>query len=111
MAPDAVPTLVGNAVAQSSNGHLPAWMSARSRLLEYLPGVFSEGHESEFLGRYLMIFETIFDSVDITISQLPDRFDPATAPESFLPWLATWVGLMMDDGWPVERQRAVSTLR
>lgn len=91
----------------NGRGYLPEWMSARSRLLDLLPGIYSEGHEAEFLGRYLMVFETIFDSVDATISQLPEWFAPATAPEEFLPWLASWIGLVLDDGWPLDRRRAV----
>jgi phage tail-like protein len=82
-------------------------MERRSRLLRYLPGLSSEGEESSFLGRYLLIFETILDSVDSTISQLPAYFAPDTAPDDFLPWLASWVGLVIDEGWPAERRRAV----
>jgi len=82
-------------------------MEQRSKLLQYLPGLFSEGEESSFLGRYLLIFETILDSVDLTISHLPSYFAADTAPEEFLSWLASWVGLVLDDGWPVERRRAV----
>jgi phage tail-like protein len=88
-------------------GYTPAWMEERSTLLRYLPGIFSEGEETSFLGRYLLIFETILNSVDLTISHLPAYFSADTAPEEFLPWLASWVGLVIDDGWPVERRRAV----
>lgn len=79
----------------------------RSRLLDLLPAVFGAGHDGDFLGRYLLIFETILDQYDQLIAGLPERFDPSVAPESFLPWLASWVGLVLDDGWPVARQRAV----
>jgi phage tail-like protein len=90
-----------------ANGYVPQWMEQRSRLLQYLPGIFSEGEESSFIGRYLLIFETILDSVDITISQLPAYFAADTAPEEFLPWLASWLGIVIDEGWPVGRRRAV----
>jgi phage tail-like protein len=82
-------------------------MEERSRLLRYLPGIFGEGEEASFMGRYLKIFEAILDSVDLTIGQLPSFFSPDTAPEEFLPWLASWFGLIIDEGWPVERRRAV----
>lgn len=88
-------------------GYVPAWMEERSRLLKYLPGIFSEGEDASFLGRYLLIFETIFDSVDLTVGQLPAYFASESAPEEFLPWLASWVGLVLDEGWPVDRRRAV----
>ena len=79
----------------------------RSRLLSYLPGIFGEGEDADFLGRYLMIFETISDQFDQIIAGLPDRFDSSVAPEAFLPWLASWVGAVIDDGWPVARRRAI----
>jgi phage tail-like protein len=82
-------------------------MEERSRLLSYLPGIFADGEEASFLGRYLLIFETILDSIDWTVGQLPAYFAADAAPEEFLPWLASWVGLVLDEGWPVERRRAV----
>ena len=97
----------GDLPAVPTNGHLPPWMGQRSKLLAYLPGVFSEGEESDFLARYLLIFETIVDGVDRQLGALPAFFAPDTAPESFLPWLASWVGLVVEDGWPEERRRAV----
>ena len=32
--------------------------------------------------------------------------DPLISPEDFLPWLASWVGIVLDENWPVEQQRA-----
>jgi P2-related tail formation protein len=34
-------------------------------------------------------------------------FEPSTAPQDFLEWLASWVGLMLDENTPTDRQRAV----
>jgi phage tail-like protein len=82
-------------------------MEQRSKLLRDLPAIFGEGEESDFLARYLKIFESVFDSFDDQISHLPDYFAPDTAPEAFLPWLASWIGLTLDEGWPLERRRAV----
>jgi phage tail-like protein len=89
------------------NGRVPEWMHARSSLLKYLPAIFSEEPEVDFIGRYLMIFETIFNSIDEVVSTLPDYFRPDTAPEAFLPWLGSWLDLVLDEGWPLERRRAV----
>jgi phage tail-like protein len=91
----------------SANGHLPTLMEQRSTLLDYLPAIFSEGEDASFIGRYLMIFETILNSVDNVITHLPDYFAAETTPESFLPWLASWIGLTLDENWPLERRRAV----
>ena len=33
--------------------------------------------------------------------------DPALAPPDYLGWLADWVGIELDETWPVDQQRAV----
>ena len=38
--------------------------------------------------------------------QLPAYLDPALTPEDFLDWLAGWVGVLLDETWPIERRRA-----
>ena len=92
---------------RATNGSLPPWMEQRSALLAYLPAIFGEGEESSFLARYLLIFQTIIDDLDRLLDGLPSNFAPDTAPEDFLPWLASWVGLLLDEGWPIARRRAV----
>ena len=32
-------------------------------------------------------------------------FDPDTTPEELLPWLASWVNIVLDESWPVDRRR------
>jgi phage tail-like protein len=101
------------ALGASTNGRVPAidlpavLAGPRSRLLDLLPAVFGAGEDGDFLGRYLMVFETILHEFDQMIAGIPDRFDPSVAPEPFLPWLASWIGLTLDEGWPIARRRAV----
>jgi phage tail-like protein len=33
--------------------------------------------------------------------------DPSSAPDEILPWLADFVGLVLDERWPIERRRAL----
>jgi phage tail-like protein len=77
---------------------------ATSSYLEYLPPCY---HEDDFLGRFLLIFESLLDPLERTIAQRHHYFDPQLAPEALLPWLATWVDLVLNEKWPVERQRAL----
>lgn len=37
---------------------------------------------------------------------MPAYADPMLAPEDFVGWLASWVGTVLDENWPLERQRA-----
>ncbi len=78
----------------------------RISLLRYLPPVYQEDPVSAaFLERFLALFETVFQDVDATISDLHEYFDSATTPPEFLPWLASWLSLPLDDGLPEERKR------
>lgn len=76
----------------------------RSSYLQYLPPCY---HEDDFLGRFLLIFETILDPLERTIDQLERVFDPRLAPEPLLPWLAFWVDLVLNEKWPLDRRRAL----
>ncbi|NIM10478.1 MAG: hypothetical protein GTO45_00670 [Candidatus Aminicenantes bacterium] len=66
----------------------------KSQFLQYLPEIYrEEGPAKELLARFLCIFETVFNSLDETISRIPTYFDPTTAPGDFIPWLAQWFSL------------------
>ncbi len=75
---------------------------AQSRLLRYLPEIYQE---SEFLGRFLMLFESFLAPIERQVAQSDGYYDPGLAPERFLPWLASWIGMAWDDSLPVSRQR------
>jgi phage tail-like protein len=77
-----------------------------SNYVQYLPGPFAA---DPFLGRYLMIVETILGSIERTIDNIPHYFDPSLTPEEMLPWLASWVDHEVDENAPLlQRRRAVS---
>lgn len=75
-----------------------------SSYLQYFPPCYQE---DEFLGRFLMIFESIIDPLDRCIDLLPLYFDPRLTPETFLPWLASWVSLVLNENWSMEQRRAL----
>lgn len=74
-----------------------------STYLRYLPALFAE---SDFLGRYLSIFEQVWEPLQRRQDFLELYFDPATCPETFLGYLARWLGLTLDAHWPESRRRA-----
>ncbi|MCC7366403.1 MAG: hypothetical protein IT303_18750 [Dehalococcoidia bacterium] len=80
----------------------PGVPAYRSTYLDYLPGVYSD---NEFLARFLLIFETILSPISRTVDNIPHLFDPDLTPRDLLPWLASWLGLVMDERWPEERRR------
>lgn len=81
-----------------------------STYTKYLPTVYqkngNEADEDYFLGRFLRAYEDILSDVaeqdDFKgIHQLLDNFhlyfDPELVPSQFLPWLASWIGLDLEE--------------
>jgi phage tail-like protein len=75
---------------------------ARGRYLRYLPALYQA---DELMGRFVMLFESFWSPVDGQIDNLPLYFDPKMTPPDFLPWLASWLNLVLDERLPEERQR------
>jgi phage tail-like protein len=73
-----------------------------SRYLRYLPAMFQDG---DFLGRFLLIFEQLWEPLEQRQNQIHLYFDPQTSPAGFLPWLAGWLHLTLNPHWPEERRR------
>jgi len=77
-----------------------------------LPAVFQEDDpaihgpgRNGFLQRLTSGLDQVLAPVFSTLDNLAAYFDPTVAPEDFLAWLAEWVGLPLDQNWPVPRQR------
>jgi phage tail-like protein len=77
-------------------------VSAQGRYLRYLPAIYQE---DELMGRFLMLFESFWAPIEQQIDHLSLYFDPRMTPPDFLPWLASWINLVLDEGWPEERRR------
>ena len=76
----------------------------RSRYLQYLPPIY---HADPFVGRFLLAFEGLLAPIELTVGNFDLYLDPRTAPAFFLDQLAGWVGLTLDEKWPLEKRRAV----
>ena len=73
-----------------------------SSYVRYLPAPF---HGDPLLGRFLLIFESILGPIERLVDTVPYALDPRLAPVELLPWLASWVGLELDENWPIDRRR------
>jgi phage tail-like protein len=75
----------------------------RLSYLRYLPAVYQADLTSKaFLERFLSIFETFFSEIEEKIFSFSKYIDARTTPDNFLPWLASWLGLGVDQRWSKE---------
>jgi phage tail-like protein len=78
----------------------------RTSYLRYLPGIYREDPvHAAFLERFLALFETVVHGLDREIDLLFRHFDPQLAPDEFLPWLASWINLTVEEDVPRPRIR------
>ena len=86
-----------------------------SRLFDLLPAIYREG-EGGFLGALLGAFESVLlgsvgaaeddRGLEQIIAGLASHFDPQTAPEPFLPWLAGWVAFTLEADLEIQQKRS-----
>lgn len=67
-----------------------------------LPGVYQE---DEFAQRFLAGLDEVLAPVLTTLDCIDAYLDPLLTPPDFLPWLAMWMGLDLDETWSAEQQR------
>lgn len=83
--------------------------AASSRYLAYLPAIFQQrtaAGQEPYLGQFLRPFENAFQTFDAALFDLERYFTPAlTTADDFLPWLATWIALLVDEEWDEDQRR------
>lgn len=77
-------------------------VQARGSYLRYLPALYER---DDLMARYLMLFESFWAPVEMQIDSIDSYFDPRITPTGFLPWLASWLDLELDENWPDQRLR------
>jgi phage tail-like protein len=95
-------SLLEEQLASILGGRPPDAGQRKSWLLNYLPGFYAG---DEFLNRFLLIFEDTLRPLQLMSDNLNYYFHPLTAPTDLIPWLATWVNLVLDDNWTLEQRR------
>jgi phage tail-like protein len=95
-------TLTLQRYERAANGQSPAVASERSYLLRGLPAIYQE---NDFGVRFVSSLEPLLDPVVALLDSLPAHIDPALAPEDLLALLAHWLGLEVDEAWPIESKR------
>jgi len=75
-----------------------------SKYLKYLPAIYQDPNYPD-LGQFLVPFEQVLTGFENLISEISRFWEPDQTEKEFLPWLATWVALVLDEGWPEDTQR------
>jgi phage tail-like protein len=81
---------------------VPLGLTIKSqRLINYLPGIY----HTDFMSRFLGIFEAILTPVEWNINNFDLFLSPQTCPSAFIPWLANWFEVVFDDTWSEGKRR------
>lgn len=84
-------------------GHVDG-MPSRHRMGAMLPGVYQT---DDFAQRFTAGLDEVIAPVLSTLDNLAAYFDPRTAPDDFLDYLAAWVGVEFEGSWSRTRRRDV----
>lgn len=76
-----------------------------SSFLSYLPAIYQTSGREDFLGRFLGMFEAVYQDFGERIADSAKQLDPMTAEPEFLRWLARWVGISNAHLWQEKRLR------
>lgn len=84
--------------------HMKIYAGNRS-FLSYLPAIYQTGGREDFLGRFLGMFEAVYQDFEERIADSAKQLNPMTAEPEFLRWLAKWIGISNAHLWQEERLR------
>lgn len=75
-------------------------------LLRRLPKTFSRQEpDATFLRRFLAIFDGLTSELEARAAFRQVLLDPYATPDDMLPWLASFLGMALDERWSVEQRR------
>jgi phage tail-like protein len=80
---------------------LPGLSIYSRHLINQLPGIY----QTDFMARFLGIFESIQTPIEWTVDGFDLYLDPDSSPAAFLSWLAGWFGLTFDASWSEDQRR------
>lgn len=89
-----------NGAAQGRE-HVAALVSPHP-LGRFLPALYQE---DEFTQRWTSGLDEVLAPIFSSLDNFGAYLDPLLAPPDFLDWLGNWMGLVVDETWPVERRR------
>ena len=80
---------------------------SRDSYVKWLPSVYQRADVNgrNFYRDFLWIIQHLFGSIEEILDGIHQYFDPYESPEKFLPWLASWSAMVLEEDWPIEKKR------
>ncbi|MFI5288301.1 MAG: phage tail protein I [Polyangia bacterium] len=80
---------------------------SRESYVKWLPAIYQRAdlNGKNFVRDLLWIIQHLFSSIEEQLDAVHHVFDPYEAPESFLPWLASWSAMVIEEDWPITKKR------
>lgn len=103
-ASDEVEEVEDSAVEGKAVIHPPGIPRDASTWLKYLPSIYSD---DEFVGRFLLIFESMMSPITWHIDNFDLYLSPRIAASEWLQWMASWFDVLLVPELPNERKRAI----
>jgi phage tail-like protein len=73
-------------------------------IVDLLPGLLQD---DAFIQRFADGLDHVLAPVLLSLDNIDAYLDPGTAPPDFVEWIAEWVGIALDENWPLQQQRAL----
>lgn len=74
--------------------------------MKYLPEIYEKSdRKTKFLERYLAIFQSLYEDLNLKIKEITDYFDMECCEKEFLDWLAQWIGIEESYIWSEKKLR------
>lgn len=71
---------------------------SHEKLIQYLPQIYRNQKDSDdFFGRFMDIFDSLFFDIEKKVEQLPTSLDYTVASGEMLRYLASWIGVGIND--------------
>ena len=79
--------------------------TVQDTLFRSLPGVYRREGKHGFTYRLLGLFARMLDGLEDKVYGLHHQFNAGRVDARFLPWLASWVDLLLDETWEESKRR------
>jgi phage tail-like protein len=80
---------------------------SRESYIKWLPSIYQRSDVTgrNFLRDMLWIIQHLFGEIEERLDVIHTYFDPYECPDEFLPWLAAWTAMIVEEDWPLAKKR------